>query len=342
MNQKPLFDTVPCTLNRRMPNQWCMDVSGTPRYLGNTSFDNLAVRRYNHQGIEKCLANKTIVFIGDSRVRYQFLHLAGFLKRNRFMKCQDYDISTNPVHNSSTLDDDCYLIDQKHHASMKANDWKSFYEESTKMTESGHTESNGQQYSLCDCFRSVPFIATTTYENRFIKRKTAYGEVNLIYLQNFVDLVRMNIEYPPFSSFWSEQRCKPGECSASNRTDAFTGNTGNALWLLPSLNATHSFVSQGWGNLSHTDDISCAIKDFEHHHPEIAVYLISHPRRRTDRSSPSVFFDEDKLECKVKSLDRTMMSKDVPLEWYWDDLHVLSIMNEEFNHQLIENICPIM
>eukprot|EP00804_Cyclotella_cryptica_P026884 CCRYP_017605-RA/>CCRYP_017605-RA protein AED:0.06 eAED:0.06 QI:0/0/0/1/0/0/2/0/313 len=313
MNQKPLFDTVPCTLNRRMPNQWCMDVSGTPRYLGNTSFDNLAVRRYNHQGIEKCLANKTIVFIGDSRVRYQFLHLAGFLKRNRFMKCQDYDISTNPVHNSSTLDDDCYLIDQKHHASMKANDWKSFYEESTKMTESGHTESNGQQYSLCDCFRSVPFIATTTYENRFIKRKTAY-----------------------------EQRCKPGECSASNRTDAFTGNTGNALWLLPSLNATHSFVSQGWGNLSHTDDISCAIKDFEHHHPEIAVYLISHPRRRTDRSSPSVFFDEDKLECKVKSLDRTMMSKDVPLEWYWDDLHVLSIMNEEFNHQLIENICPIM
>lgn len=341
IKQEHHFDSLSCELNTRMPKHWCMDSSVTPRHIGNTTLSILPIQRYNHQGFEKCLANKTIVLIGDSRVRYQFMHLAAFLNRKSFMKCQDYRIFADLGSNSSIVDDDCYLIDIERNAKMKTHDWKQFFVESTKMTESNHTEQRFRQYSLCDCFRPGPYKPTDIYENRFIKRETDYGEVNLIYLQNLLNFVRMNQDYPPFSSFWSEQRCQPGECSDSNRTNAFTGTTNDTLWILPHLNATHAFVSQGWGNLRHTIDISCLIKNFEDHHPDVATYIISHPHHKADISDPSVFFDESKLECKVKSLDRATMSKDVPREWYWDDFHVLSILNEEFNHKLIDSICPI-
>ncbi|KAL3787878.1 hypothetical protein HJC23_000420 [Cyclotella cryptica] len=341
IKQEPLIDTLSCEQNNRIPKQWCLDFSGTPRYVGNTTVQS-SIQRYNHQGFEKCLANKTVVFIGDSRVRYQFMHLIGFLRRKCFMKCQDYD----PFGNSSTLDDDCYLIEREYLFGvndMKSSDWKSFYEISTEITGSNLTDSDSQQYSLCDCFRPTPFESRTTYENRFVKRKTSYGEVNLVYLQNFQDLVRMNKDYPPFSSFWSDHRCKPGECSDSNRTNAFIGDTNSTLWLLPHLNATHVFVSQGWGPwpFAQTVDMSCSIKNFESHHPSISTYLISHPLLRSAITDSAISFDGNNLECEVKSLDRATMCKDVPKEWYWDNLHLLSIMNQEFNHKLIETICPI-
>eukprot|EP00804_Cyclotella_cryptica_P009886 CCRYP_014182-RA/>CCRYP_014182-RA protein AED:0.26 eAED:0.26 QI:148/-1/0/1/-1/1/1/0/193 len=126
IKQEPLIDTLSCEQNNRIPKQWCLDFSGTPRYVGNTTVQS-SIQRYNHQGFEKCLANKTVVFIGDSRVRYQFMHLIGFLRRKCFMKCQDYD----PFGNSSTLDDDCYLIEREYLFGvndMKSSDWKSFYE----------------------------------------------------------------------------------------------------------------------------------------------------------------------------------------------------------------------
>lgn len=144
------IDTLSCHRIHQLPVQWCMDDNGTPRYIGNVKLDALSnnnIRRYNYQGFEKCLANKTIVFVGDSRVRYQFMSLdVGFLKKKSFMKCSDY--ASLPSSNSSfTSDDDCYLIDYEHHKVMAANDWTSWYVESTKMI-----GSNVTQQSLCDCF----------------------------------------------------------------------------------------------------------------------------------------------------------------------------------------------
>jgi hypothetical protein len=115
------------------------------------------------------------------------------------------------------------------------------------------------------------------------------------------------------------------------------------MWFLPHLNTTHAFVSQGWGPrpMTHAVDISCSITEFERHHPNISMYFISHPLPLSSISDPAVSFDENKLQCKVNSLDRATICKDVPERWFWDNLHVLSIMNEEFNHKLIESICPI-
>ncbi|KAL3769664.1 hypothetical protein ACHAWO_009490 [Cyclotella atomus] len=332
---------IPCKSNNEIPNDWCVDAGGNPRYLGCKLQDGLEstnILRYNHQGFEQCLANKTIVFIGDSRVRYQIMNLLGYLQTSRFMKCQDYESFDSTDSTSASPDSDCYLIEREFQLKdTKGDDWTSYYKESNKMI--GSDSANGKQHSLCDCYREEPFSELTTYENRFIKRQTPHGEINIVYLQNFVNLIRMNQDYPPFSSFWSQNHCNPGECSIKNRVDAFTGNLNSTLWqILPLLNATHAFVSAGW-NETETVDSSCIIKAFQESHSDMQIHLISHPSKKNDNSIAG--FDGDRLECSINALDRQTMSEDVPEDWFRDDAHVLSILNEEFNHRLIDLICPI-
>jgi hypothetical protein len=114
-----------CTSNDILPNGWCMEEeSQTPRYFLDTDNssnkenhapavsgddDIVTIQHYTHKGYEMCLANKTIVFIGDSRVRYQYMNLAHFLMSplSRFMRCDD-----NPTCKKGLTqpDKDCYLI----------------------------------------------------------------------------------------------------------------------------------------------------------------------------------------------------------------------------------------
>ena len=81
----------------KLPEGWCLsNESNMPFYVGHepknaaTRSTRSFVRHYNHKGYERCLANKTVVFIGDSRVRYQFMYLASYLSSKKHMKCKDY------------------------------------------------------------------------------------------------------------------------------------------------------------------------------------------------------------------------------------------------------------
>ena len=77
----------------KLPERWCLNnESNMPFYVGHEPKDLTTrsfVRHYNHNGYERCLANKTVVFIGDSRVRYQFMYLVSYLSTKRHMKCKD-------------------------------------------------------------------------------------------------------------------------------------------------------------------------------------------------------------------------------------------------------------
>ena len=109
------------------------------------------------------------------------------------------------------------------------------------------------------------------------------------------------------------------------------------------LDATHVFINLGWEHLfdiNYQSEFSCLIRDFERQNPHIKVFLISHPAHRPWLMEPGSF-DPTQFKCDINVLDRAVISKDVPAEWYWDNNHVLSILNEEFNHQMIEKICPI-
>lgn len=328
------LDYESCTNSMVVPENWCLDEDKVPRYVGNEEWPPRKVQHYTHDGYEQCLADKTVVFIGDSRVRYQFLHLANYLKSKERMRCQDYtlDNSSLPI----TPDPECFVINE----SQRNIDWITWYKESTIALESN------KQSGLCDCYRPPRFNPIGTYENRFIKRSTPFGEINLIYLQNYMNLIRMDEEFPPYSSFASTpKRCKTGECNTVNRTDAFQGNLNETLWnILPQLNATHAFVNLGWEKnfpFAKQSDFSCTMREFERHHPDIKLYLISHPPKTQHIDNPLANFDVKKLKCDSNVLDRTNTNKNIPSNWYWDTQHALSILNEEYNHQLVEKICPI-
>lgn len=154
---------------------WCLDLDQTPRFIAEkhySGFDTVlsTVQHFSHYGFDKCLANKTVVFIGDSRVRYQYMNLVSFLKNERFMKCRDYTNKTD--------EPECFLIDHAMHMTMTDSDWNSWYTESTNMLSSLQT-SLPQQISICDCFRPSPFNDSATYENRYTRRETSFGETNL-------------------------------------------------------------------------------------------------------------------------------------------------------------------
>ena len=83
------------------------------------------------------------------------------------------------------------------------------------------------------------------------------------------------------------------------------------------------------------------MQDFGRHYPDIKLFLISHPSTTDHLDDPVLHFDATTLKCEINVLDRTIVNKKVPVDWYFDTQHVLSIMNEEYNHQLVENICPL-
>ena len=157
----------------------------------------------------------------------------------------------------------------------------------------------------------------------------------------------MNQQFPPYTPFFSkEERCKPGECGNGNRTNVFQGDLNATVWnILPLMNTTHAFINLGWE--SHFDldeqyEFSCVMQDFERQYPNIQLFLISHPPpKETLKNETMPRFDPTKLKCKVKVLDRTILSKHVPEEWYFDNMHVWSVLNEEYNHQLMEKLCPL-
>ena len=344
-----ILDYESCKHNTAVaPENWCLDADKVPRYARKEGGDEgegedededwppRNIQHYTHTGYEKCLASKTVVFIGDSRTRYQFMHLANYLKTNKRMRCQDYTLD-----NSSSLpitpDHECFLINEKQGDTKGGmrEDWLSWYKDSTMALESD------EQSNLCDCYRAPSFEATSTYENRFIKRSTPFGEINLIYLQNFMNSISMSEEYPPFSSFDSTpKRCKTGECGLGNRTDVFQGSLNDTIWnILPQLNTTHAFVNVGW-NDEWESDYSCMLQEFEHHHLDIKVHHINNPTTRW--ASRHKAFERKMPQCNSSDvLDRTITNTHLPKTWYWDNVHVLSILNEEYNHQLLETICPI-
>ena len=178
----------------------------------------------------------------------------------------------------------------------------------------------GQQDTLCDCHRDPRTFPRTTYENRYTKRATPYGEINLIFMQNYENNIRVGVDFPPFSSFApTSRRCRVAECSDKNRENAFEGDLNATLWeILPQLNATHAFINLGWHRLFNFDaqsNFTCTMGEYIEANPGIKLYHISHPPVTSEIPDPSTTFDGSKLKCDVDVLDRTILSKGVPKTW---------------------------
>ena len=323
-----------------LPEGWCLlNNESMPFYVGHEpeqssqNRSSFIVRHYNHKGYERCLANKTLVFIGDSRVRFQFLYLASYLQSKRHMKCKDAFPSIEQE------DDECKMLMGGDHLPGDRTAWYNW----TIAEQSKGNEQDG----LCDCYRK----RKDTIENWFIKRSTSYGEINMVYLLNYVDEINMNSAFPPFSSFFpsseGSHRCKPGECSPENRNVVFKGNLNDTMWnILPLLNTTHAFVNHGWAGIkghgpSKMPQFSCQINEFTKHYPNIKMGFISHVPARGYTRNISIPPIAETMDCKNDVFDRYPIAENVPVSWYYDRLHVGSTLNREYNHQLVESLCPL-
>ena len=339
---KRFVDIIPlnydsCVSNVSVPDNWCLDDSNIPRYVGTEVWPPRTIKHYTHAGYEQCLVDKTVVFMGDSRVRYQFMHLALYLSSQKRLICEDYQT----LNSSIQRDPDCIVINEK---MMVNNDWNSWYKITSELLDSDYYSNTSEvgesshtvQSNLCDCSKE-PYPG---HENRFIKRSTPSGEINLVNLVNCLGYVPMNEEYPPFVKF--EDAPKRSIFPTVGKWENY--NVNKTLWnILPKLNTTHAFINLGWEWNTNFDDVSefsCNIREFERHHPSIKVYFITSPPSRPNLSIDHPW-NMKMLKCDCDILDRTVMNKNVPRSWYWDDLHVLSILNEEYNHRLVEKICPI-
>ena len=173
-----------------IPQNWCLDTEGNPRYVGEDG-QRANISHYTHNGFDRCLANKSVVFIGDSRVRYQFMALAHFLRSGKHLRCGDFQVNGFEPSNDS----ECYLINE----SLETLNWNHWYETSTASLGSNSTPDGHEQSSLCDCYRDSTFTTSTTMENRYIRRRSPFGQLDLVYLQNFENLIRLTKDFPPSS-----------------------------------------------------------------------------------------------------------------------------------------------
>ena len=78
-----------------------------------------ALLREIHEGYGKLLADKTVVFIRDSRLCYQFRNIAALLISKQLIKCQDYIVYDDSEDNQNiVIDPECNPIDNKYN-----NNW---------------------------------------------------------------------------------------------------------------------------------------------------------------------------------------------------------------------------
>jgi len=340
LQKKPRLATaIPLDLTKCIDNTgWCRRLNSSSfyyskpnGYLANSSQTTAAntVLERTHAGVESCLANKHIIFIGDSRVRYQMMALLDFLQREEWMRCDD-EVAANET------SDSCYLINHEHHTRMTKLAWNEWYNQSTQMITSDN------QHHVCDCFRPVPFKAQKTVENRFTQRNGAFGNINITYLQNFGGVLQIHSDsFPPYVPLneSSPNRCTPGNCSQPFDSIPLANALSGSHDILERLQPTHVIAQFGWRD----HDISCDLEVFAKNHPNIEVMYISHYLTRKGRMSATPRNHTKWMKCNnhTQVFDRHMMSRNVPASWYWDNVHVLSTVNRVANTELLDVLCGV-
>ena len=320
---------------RESPHKWALDKEGTVRYIGDGRLFDIdsetSGKTYrSFAGYQQCLANKHVVLIGDSRVRYQYMALADYLTTGQWLRCLDYndiDKSFGDNGTSSTVgsNSSCFLIDHEYSTSLTWNDW--------------YTQSAAWINDECDCHREPRFAPGTTFENRFFRTITPFGPIKITYLQNFEDSVKFHAEFPPFAPLdagnsTNNTRCQPGYCSHPPILQLSTSET--LLEIVPKLQVTHVFANTGWkyqdGAAPQT--LGCVLQKFRIENPTIAAFAVTHPWEQG-----AAMTQVPQHGCDAAIFDRLTATVGVPKSWYWDRIHSLSIVNQELNHMLLDMVC---
>lgn len=120
--------------------KWYLDSAGEILYEPNSC----RLRRISADSARACLTNKTLVFVGGSLSRYQYVNMAFFLSRKKHM--QRYDGSPS-------------LVNEKEWSS-----WEDYYINGSRLLL--HADESGSASEECDCHRAN--LDATTREFRLL------------------------------------------------------------------------------------------------------------------------------------------------------------------------------
>ena len=96
---------------------------------------------------------------------------------------------------------------------------------------------------------------------------------------------------------------------------------------------THVFASAGWQE----QDLGCGLQELETTLvPGAKAFYITHPAER-DQPTPKVM----RQSCAPRVFDRQGPTFGLPSFMYWDNMHLLSMANQELNHMLLDHVCPL-
>jgi len=271
-------------------------------------------RRRNHRrqcetAESELLANKSIVFIGDSRVRYQYMSLVHFLTYGYWNDCENGTTLFGATH--------CEVIHYNRTGEQKdgVNYWNTWYKNTNDIINS-HGSSE-----LCDCYRPSPFDAHRTRENRYFWRDVHCGKIRISYLQNFLGQVTFRNDFPPFQPDPLNTTCKPGKCDQADITLPLLP----ALEIVSKLQPTHVFAGTGW----HDIDIGCTLVELERDH-RIKTYFMT---RICERGGS---IQKTRQGCNASIFDRMTPTCGLPSDFYWDKMHGLSTINNDMNQRLFD------
>jgi hypothetical protein len=260
----------------------------------------------------KCLSKKHVLMIGDSRTRFQYTTLATKLTHDEFPRCKE---------GSSNLQNEyCQAV-------TTLDGWTPFYIWSNQIFNAHDSTEK------CYCYRDKNDLQRAR-ENRFLSVSTPFGNITITYLQTYSNQTFLETTFPPLSN--GEPSCISGYCnpSAPHRREvqfsAFSALSENYSKFVPTV--THAFVTTGWTQM----DIGCSLKDFETQ-TKIKTWMISGPHPRGGRIIPQ---NPPTQGCNQRIFDRTSITKHLTPEFYVDLIHVATSVNEEYNHFMLDELCP--
>lgn len=307
LESEPDFFLAKCKPNTRLPSGWCVEEKAEKwRYVNQTH------RRRTLKGTKKCLANKHVVLIGDSRTRFQYLALVAALVKGAYPQCHEH-----LAKNSS----DCHL------QGRGVGKWN-------KYLVSTNAELNlVGQVELCHCYKGNS--DATMRENRYFALSTQFGPIHVSYFNTISNSLTLEKHFPPFSNYSDRpERCQPGTCRLTPDEVGPMSVSDVLLKIVPVFNpkVTHVFAAGGWK----TFDIGCNITQLSRDHGVKAWYQ-SAPK-------PNGMFEmfdwpEPPQGCNPPLFDRTTMTLEPPPWSYRDSAHPYSSMNEEFNMFMLDVIC---
>lgn len=297
---------VKCKSGTLLPSGWCVEETAEKwRFVNRTYW------RRTIKGISKCLANKHVVFIGDSRTRFQYLSLANAVARGVFPQC---------VEGLNKTMIDCEM------AGRKMGNWNHFYQVTNTILNERKNETE-----LCYCYRGQGWDRVR--ENRNFVSPSNFGPIHITYLNSVINMISFDPWFPPFTNYSNNtNHCLPGTCrDRPNEVNLTAGQT--LTEILPRFNpkVTHVFASGGWK----TYDIGCDIVRVEKEYG-IKAFFMSTPR---NFKLPWNGSDAETQSCSPPIFDRTSMTIDPPPHLYRDPIHPYASMNEEYNMFLLDAIC---